>query len=510
MIVLASCNEFLDTLPDKRAELNTPQKIAQMLVSAYSTETPVMMFELMSDNTNDNGPTYDFYVPQQRDFYLYRPTPEVDWDVPQRVWEVTYSAIASANQALEAIEELGDPEETQSSKAEALLCRAYGHFLLVNTFSIAYNPVSSGTDLGIPYITAPETTVSPQYERKTVEYVYEMIDRDIEAALPFAGDNYSQPKYHFNKKAAYAFAARFNLYYGKWDKAARYATEAVGDNPTAQFRDMAHMQSLTIPDDMTYAYIDKDAACNLLIMAQRSLWGRVYGTLSASRYAHNREKIFHTCWQYFPWGNRISLNLYGNNQIARFPKMEEIFEIVNATAQTGQPHTVLVPFTVEETLMCRAEANVMMEKYDEAMRDLNYWYAYYSGANRTFSANDVAFFYSAERRLNDGTVVVPHPEMKSRFNIQEGEQENLIRAILAVRRLETIHAGLRWLDVKRHGIVVKHPVVGGDTITIAPYDPRTAVQLPQDVISVGMEKNPLPDMNAANEDNNEKIVDDLK
>jgi hypothetical protein len=427
--------------------------------------------------------------------------------VPQGIWQVTYSAIAAANQALEAIEELGDPEETLDSKAEALLCRAYGHFILVNTFSIAYNPVSSNTDLGIPYIMAPETTVSPTYERKTVDYVYEMIDKDIEAALPIVSDNYAQPKYHFNKKAAYAFAARFNLYYGKWEKAARYATEAIGDNPTAQFRDIAYLQSLTIPDDITYAFIDKNAACNLLIMPQRSLWGRVYGI--TSRYANNITKAYQTCRQYFPWSGPVSLyyySLYGNNQITRFPKIEEIFEITNATAQTGQPHIVIVPFTVEETLMCRAEANIMQEKYDEAMKDLNYWYAYYSGANRTFSAAQVATFYSKERELTNGYVASPHPEMKSRFNVKEGTQENLLRAVLAIRRLEGIHVGLRWLDVKRHGIVVKHPVVGSDTIKLEPYDLRTAVQLPQDVISAGMDKNPLPA--GTGNGNNNKIIDE--
>lgn len=61
----------------------------------------------------------------------------------------------------------GALNETQTSiKGEALLIRAYGHFLLANIFCEAYRgPELSKTLLGIPYIKKPETTVKPHYER---------------------------------------------------------------------------------------------------------------------------------------------------------------------------------------------------------------------------------------------------------------------------------------------------------------------------------------------------------
>ncbi|MBK5721976.1 RagB/SusD family nutrient uptake outer membrane protein [Dysgonomonas sp. Marseille-P4677] len=132
--------------------MNNPQKIAQILVSAYPSEMPVLMYEMVSDNITDNGPLYSVSESEQTAIqsYKYQDVTDLYWDIPQRVWGVTYKAIASANQALAAIEELGNPEETEGSKAEALLCRAFGHFILANTFCIAYNPVSSNTDLGIP------------------------------------------------------------------------------------------------------------------------------------------------------------------------------------------------------------------------------------------------------------------------------------------------------------------------------------------------------------------------
>ncbi|MDR2816098.1 MAG: RagB/SusD family nutrient uptake outer membrane protein [Proteiniphilum sp.] len=491
-----SCDEFLDTLPDKRAELNTPDKIAKVLVSAYPTELPTLMFEIMSDNVTDNGPQYAVAYSEQTvtQSYKYQDITEIDWDVPQRVWQQTYASISSANQALAAIEELGSPEETNGSKAEALLCRAFGHFILVNTFSIAYNSESSTSDLGIPYMSAPETTVRPAYERGTVAQVYELIDRDIEAALPLLKDDFIQPAYHFNTKAAYAFAARFNLFYGKWDKAISYATQAIGENPTLQFRNVVLQNSYSVVVDRTYAYINKDEPANLMILPQRSLWGRVYNrAASGARYAHARTKANYTFWQFFPWNNIANgySSMFGSNQNVYYPKIQEIFEITNATAQTGQPHTVLVPFTVEETLMCRAEAYIMQNNLDAAVRDLNYWYAYNSPGGSTFTADAISAWYAINSERT------PRYKMDTRFNVSEGLQENLLRAVLAIRRINCVHTGKRWLDIKRHGITVEHPVFTSttvsDTIRLLPYDPRTAIQLPQDVTIGGLPPNPRDD-----------------
>ena len=155
---------------------------------------------------------------------------------------------------MQAIEKLGNPSSLNGSKAEALLCRAFGHFILVSAFGKAYNPESSDDDPGIPYIEEPETTVNPKYERGTVASVYEQINRDIEKALPLHQDKFLRPAYHFNRKAAYAFAARFNLFYGNWNKAAEYASIALGENPGGMFRDYVALNELPETENITYSY----------------------------------------------------------------------------------------------------------------------------------------------------------------------------------------------------------------------------------------------------------------
>ncbi|MDR1672025.1 MAG: RagB/SusD family nutrient uptake outer membrane protein [Bacteroidales bacterium] len=492
-----ACNDFLDTPPDKRAELDTDEKVAEMLVSAYPTLLPTMMFEMMSDNVTDNGPQntdrYNELAVSQS--YRYANVTEPDWDSPKMVWELCYKAISSANEALEAIENMGNKASQNGSKAEALLCRAFGHFVLVSAFSKAYNPVSSDTDMGIPYVEAPETTVSPVYERGTVASVYEKINRDIEEALPLHQDKFSKPSYHFNRKAAYAFAARFNLFYGKWDKAAQYASVALGDNPRTMFRDYYALSLLPEPDDINNAYCNSDYACNFLIIPQvETLWGRTYQT--NYRHGHNSSKVDATLAQYFPWGgtvNGVLSNIYeltgANGTNYFYPKIMEFFEMTDPTADVGVPHTVVVPFTVEETLACRAEAYAMQGDFGNAVKDLNIFYAAWDVNHRQFTTEQISAYYSVARTYS------PYVAMESRFNIQQGTQENLVRAVLAVRRFENVHTGQRWLDIKRHGITVTHPqmlsqTVADEPIIVRPYDDLTAIQLPAEVISAGLPANP--------------------
>ena len=79
-------------------------------------------------------------------------------------------------------------------KGEALVARAYSHFMLVNFFSKFYNEATAATDPGIPYVTEPETVSIKQYDRKTVMYVYDMIEKDFLEGLPLLDDNaYSVP-----------------------------------------------------------------------------------------------------------------------------------------------------------------------------------------------------------------------------------------------------------------------------------------------------------------------------
>ena len=247
---ITSCSDFLDEMPDNRTELTTEESITKVLVSAYPMTTNCHIGEFYSDNIDENSKAYSYLFRLNEHLYRWQQTTEENQDSPHALWNDCYNSIASANQALAAIEQMGNPQSLSAQRGEALLCRAYNHFVLATTFCKAYS-TNADKDLGIPYIKEPETSVNPQYSRGTVAEVYQNIAADLEEGLPLIDDNiYSRVKYHFNKKAAYAFAARFYLYYTQPDfsncqKVINYANIVLGTNASQYLRDWAALGALS-------------------------------------------------------------------------------------------------------------------------------------------------------------------------------------------------------------------------------------------------------------------------
>ena len=283
---LSSCNSFLDKLPDDRAELDSQAKITSLLVSAYSTHSPAFVMEYSTDNEADNGPLYASYKTQE-EAYLWKSITNESNDDPKYIWQSGYEAVAAANQVLQAINNLGNPTALSAQRGEALMCRAWAIFRLSNIFCLAYNPQTADKDLGLPYPLDPETHVVVAYKRGSMKDLYGKISKDIEEALLLIDDNvYTVPKYHFNRKAAYAFATRFNLYYLQYDKVVKYANEVLGENTAAnQLRNYASYMSLGYAD-CGNQWVQSTESPNLMMQTAYSLAGRMLCGVSYTRYGH--------------------------------------------------------------------------------------------------------------------------------------------------------------------------------------------------------------------------------
>ncbi|MDO5664741.1 MAG: RagB/SusD family nutrient uptake outer membrane protein [Bacteroidia bacterium] len=501
-VLAISCEEFLDTAPDNRAEVDTKEKITSLLVSAYSNYNPAMMTEMSTDNVMDNGSNFRVDYKEQEEAYFWRQITEQRGDCPKSIWDGYYKAIASANQALSAIEEMGNPDELKAQRGEALITRAFNHFTLLNVFSLHYNPQTSAQDMGIPYSEEPETVPVVKYGRGAVAQAYEKINKDIEEALPLIDDNiYSVPKYHFNRKAAYAFAARFNLYYLKYDKVIEYASIALGENPASLLRNMQLYAPLGA-DDIQNKYVQDSEPANFLILPAYSVWGRISANSYGRRYAHNRVITANeTYWAMGPWGTSGSSGLlisklYGVNEQVRFPNFDEFWEYTDKAAGIGYPHTVWVAFTADETILCRAEAYAMKGEYDKAASDLNLWQnsKCKTGVPTLTKDRINTFFSSIDYKpikiTADNQRTIKYKLNPLGFKVAEGDQENFIHCVLHFRRLETIRSGLRWFDIKRYGIEIAHNHEGKEDDVLLLDDPRRALQLPLEVISAGLPANP--------------------
>jgi tetratricopeptide (TPR) repeat protein len=492
-------------MPDNRLELNTDEKITRLLVSGYASHLFVLTAEMMSDNVDDRGDLASAINALQEEMYKWEDITEIDNESPQYVWETYYSAIATANQALAEIKKLGNPERLNPQRGEALMIRAFHHFYLVNVFAKHYSTANGERDLGVVYMEEPETTVKPAYKRESVAAVYRKVERDIEEALQLIDDNiYEVPKYHFNRSAAYAFAARFYLFYRKYDKAIQCANVVLGENPERVLRDFSHLPSLVQEyGPVAENYIRPEHNANLLLMAAHSQLGIILGNYSAGKkYAHSRYLAgTETTQTEGPWGSYAqgmfrlpSFNYTAAGGWISIPKLPYLFEYTDPVARIGYRRTVYPALQTDEILLCRAEAYIMQEKYNEAAADLALWMSRHTTSSVTLTRTLVNDYYSA---LNYYTP--EFPTVKKALNpevpVASAEQENFLHCLLHFRRIETIAEGLRWFDIKRFGIVIYRRYLDANnqvtvTDTLTADDPRRAVQLPQSVIGAGLEPNP--------------------
>ena len=105
-LAFASCNDFLDENPDDRTEIDTPEKVAKLLGSAYPDKTINYLTEFSSDNVMDNGKTFQ-YAKDQEEAYRFEQVTQTGNDSPKSVWSEHYNIVVTTNEALAAIEKIG-------------------------------------------------------------------------------------------------------------------------------------------------------------------------------------------------------------------------------------------------------------------------------------------------------------------------------------------------------------------------------------------------------------------
>ena len=506
-LTLTSCDDWLDKLPDNRMELQTPSDVSSLLVSAYPSSHPAYLLEMYSDNTDDCvNPSWSEASRFQAQAYNWEDITETGEDEsPQELWNRHYLAIASANAAIDLIEGKGSPAEYNEQLGEALLCRAYAMFQLSTVFCKAYNPATASTDLGLPYPTHPEKVVGTVYTRGTMEDLYGQIDKDLQRGLPLVSSNYSKPKFHFNTDAAKAFAARFYLYKGDFAKAITYATEVLGADPTAKARDWDAYSALNMNDQIRpEAWVSADEKCNFLLQTVYSEWGAISGPyLYGDKYAHSYRITYdEDIASKGPFGaanSTFKQRVWSNTALAKLfhRKVPYEFEYTDLQAGIGFAHAEYAVFTTEQLLLERAEAYALSGELQKAVDDYNTIMKIYQNYPKTFTLKQIVNFYNGVNYYTPKKATVKKHFVKPVYTIDaEGsDQEALLQAILHLRRIMEVGEGYRMQDVKRYGIVIYRRqtntsyTISAVTDSLTVDDPRRAIQLPQDVITSGLEPN---------------------
>ncbi|TKC65048.1 RagB/SusD family nutrient uptake outer membrane protein [Pedobacter hiemivivus] len=466
--VSAGCNKYLDQAPDERTTLNNPSKVSELLVTAYPRANHVLLAESMSDIPAFVSATgIDF--PVNQDGFFWKDVEATDQDSPTYYWNACYTAIGAANQALVAIAKASDPQAYSSQKGEALVARAYSHFMLVTLFSKCYDPITAETDLGVPYVTEPETIVFKKYDRKTVAYVYQQIEKDILEGIPLIVDNYKVPAYHFTRKAAYAFACRYYLFKKDAAKVIEYANLTFPSNNFAENVRPWKSYSSFNSTQIEAAYTNASSPGNLLLAETVSRLARNYKRPVYSVSQNRLNGII------APVGTPLnSYKIFSNSSTFYYVlKFVEHFVRTNINATTGTGYVMVPLLTTEEVLLNRAEAYITQEKYPEALADMN-----------TLISTRVTTYTPATQNLTETKIKTFYAGSTT------DTKQAFFNALLDLKKAEFVHEGMRWLDILRHKLPVVHANADGAEVTLKAEDNRKLWQVPAEVTLSGVEQNP--------------------
>ena len=214
--------------------------------------------------------------------------------------------------------------------------------------------------------------------------------------------------------------------------------------------------------------------------------------------AQNATNGYSRYW-FLPFTNNTGGREYDIVLMGKFPRFKRGSDLYG---------TIIVPFTTDETLMVRAEAKIMKNDLEGAIKDLNLWTKGYvkvltirgsTNRNTGFTVDDIKTFYNdTNMPYSQSTVegVTQKKNLHPTFtNTLSEDQTAMLHYLLQCRRILTLGEGLRWQDIRRYNIEVpRYQKYGNGTYQVSDIltsgDLRNTFQLPDEVLGAGMEPNP--------------------
>lgn len=475
---LSSCEKYLDKTPDMRTEINTVDKVAQLVGSGYPSYNYLAMAEHSSDNVSDKGVGVGQNDSPYSEYYMWEDVEGSGNNTPTQYWNSVYEGIAAANHALEAIENGEFGNDVLTYKGEALVARAYGHFMLSIFFAQPYTINGVNSSPGIPYVDKPETIALAQYSRGTVQETYDRIRIDLEEGLPLlAGGVWKVPKYHFTTSSANAFAARFYLFTGEYEKAITAANSVFpGGDYRGKVREVNSTLRLMTSAEYMLEMTKMDKDFNLLIRETYSVFQRTNNSVY-QRFGYGQKKydeFFAT--PLFTGTTLYTKGLsYSSGQHYTSYMWNEYFYYTNIQAGIGFPYIMQPLLTSDEALFNRAESYANVGNIAKSLEDINYLLS-----NRVNNYNVANHLLTIEKAQSAANTTDP--------------KQALIFIILKMKQAAFVNEGIRWMDIVRHKLPVTHVILDEDSEEtehiLEPNDLRRVFQIPSEASLAGVSQNP--------------------
>ena|SRR3712207_3371515 len=489
LLLLCSCSDYLDKTPSSAIDVNidSEEKVAELITAAYPSASYFAFLEARTDNVEERA--YGIQNRMNEAMFFWEDFDQEDLDTPLNYWNSCYTGIAQVNKALELLSTFPKNKRTEALYAEAFLLRAYLHFMLVNIWSEPYGK-KSASQMGIPYLEKPEKHAIVSYDRGTVKDVYDKIEKDLLRGVNRITDQYYKaPRFHFSKRAAYAFASRFYLMKGDWQKVIDYSNYVLGEDAKTSLRrwwDYRRKLNFNFKS-LHQLYLAEDEPANLLLTTTRS---RLQRNLATEKYGLTADKMVSIFAKRGIEGaqNYSTINLQGvyplnasESPITNGSYMAKFDEYAQYTETGSSPKQVFVTnvlFSTDEVLLNRMEAYTMLSKFEEAIADL---LDYMSTKFEIYPALPHEAYLQSSRTNYD--IYSPNYGLSR-------EQLALISTILHFRQKEFMHEGLRWFDIRRFYLSVKRNSKAGRYKALEKEDLRKVLQIPNEAIRRGLQPNP--------------------
>lgn len=465
-ILHVGCDDFLSHEPDDRLKINTLEKIANTITGAYNNYG-VRFTDVCSDNVGlATGVSFSEIAIE--DLYVWSRNihDQEHQDAPGAYWSNAYQAIANVNVALQALSVLEISEEDQPQadviKGEGLILRSYYHFMLVNLFAPHYHPVTSVSTLGVPYMKNVEKTLIVHYDRKSVEEVYLLAETDLMEGIRLLEKNaslFQNNKYHFTFPTLYLYASRFYLFRNRDSKdvenAIKYSEKAI-----KEFGGVGMMRNWGAYATDQYGPVDIKQP-EVGMVQESSTWTVYQFAYSMTTKIKNQE--FRN-----PFDLK-DLRLQQTYQASGNIFLPAYYFVINSNGST----TAIDIFPLAEAILNGAEAYTRANNFEAAINYLKeFGLKVYENYNPTLlTIERLVGFYS------------------SLGEIENKEQNSLLKYILHERRVHFLFKGMRWFDIRRYDLEVAHETIDGRLLMLSEEVPNKEFQIPRFAIETGMQPN---------------------
>jgi len=437
-----SCSDFLEEKPDNRTLINDIEEM-ELAVENLVPRAEYIFTEFM---TNDYAfkdiPSH--VVESAKDLitllYTFRVTKEslpnsafpISDLNPNMAWLRYYYRIQNTSLIIDRVNNYNAKNDVEAQLKQhilgkALAIRAYCHFMLVNLFAKSYDAATAASDVGIPLVTKYTGAAIEKYPIASVQETYDFIEKELLQALPMirTWKEEPNPKFNFTKISVEALLCQFYLFKKDWENTVKYADKVIAKN--SNILDVAFIYTtFNETKEKSKQFFNPDNPSYLLISENTYqllsyFWSGFYpyplqGFLISQGKEENRDHFI------------VTSNLSGDI----VPIKVEYF------LGGGPPrHTGLFPLlSIDRVWYNKAEANIELGNLDEAKQDIQLLLSKDNYPN--------TFWTDKLEGISD--------------------KDALMAYLLDSKRMRFYSEGVRWFDMKRHGIPVTHEMNGNEFI----------------------------------------------